>query len=191
MLLLIGVMGGCYCWHDWCRGSCVQGWPHLYSLTFELFGCPCNPRQQWGWVRAALHPLVSSWDVGPRWAPAPGILQGNRVIMGELWQRRGVCSAPAPAYAQPLPALLAASSAVPLARCCPAFGVSAWTDVLRKGTLWESQCGPFAWCLSSPAGELWADHPLGLVDKAARLPKTSCGDRTVSGWKNRCTVFSC
>lgn len=74
------------------------------------------------------------------WAPGGLQLLGSCrgiVVMGELWKKRGV---PDPACAQPLPALLTASSAVPLARCCPAFCVTALTDVLRKGmgiTVWS------------------------------------------------------
>lgn len=150
-------MGGCYCCHGWCRGSCVHGCPCLCSLM-----CHWNARQQWGWVRAALHSLVSSWDVGPRWAPAPGILQGNHV-MGELQQRRGVCClCPASAHAQPLPVpvLLTASSTVPLAMCCSAF--CALTDVLSKSTLNYGNNSvihlPDAFSvlqLAGMAGELW------------------------------------
>lgn len=193
MLLQIGVMGGCYCWHGWCRGSCVQCWPWLCSLMFELFWCHCNPWQQWGWVGAALHPLVSSWHVGPRWAPAPGILQGNRVVTGELWQTRGVnCLCPAPACACSPHCILshACGQVLPsLSRLC-------LDRCAEKGTLnFGNHCVvhlPDAFPvlqLADMAGELWADHLLSLVDKAARLPKANRGDHTVSGWKNRSTVF--
>lgn len=119
---------------------------------------------------------------GPRWAPAPGILQGNLVVAGELQQRRGVCClcpahcpCPAPALicAQPLPALLTASSAMPLAACCPAFVPLPWQMCWVRALSYGDHSVvylPDAFSvlqLAGVAGELWADHLLGLVDKAS------------------------
>lgn len=117
------------------------------------------------------------------WGPA-GELCGDR---GALVEERGVLPVPSPCLclcpAPALPALLAASSVVPLARCCPAFRVSALTDVLNS---WNHSVVhlPDAFPvlqLAGMAGELGTDHLLGLVDKAARLPKADCGEHTVSG----------
>lgn len=151
MLLQIGVMGRCYCWHGWCRGSCVQCWPWLCSLMFELFWCHCNPWQQWGWVGAALHPLVSCWHVGPRWAPAPGILHAGESCgdRGALAEERGELPVPSPCLC-----LLSSLHPQPCLWPGPAQSVTSlpWQMCWEgHSKLWESLCGPFAWCLSSPA----------------------------------------
>lgn len=118
-------------------GVASKGDGRMFLLTWqvqgyqqELLGCPCNHRQQWGWVRAALHPLVSCWDVGPRCAPAPGILQGNRVVRGSSGRGEG-CAA----CAQPLP--------VPVPCLCPAPACSPHC-ILSPA---PGQVLPSLWCL--------------------------------------------
>lgn len=182
-------------------GVAGKGDGRMFLLTWqvqgyqqELLGCPCNHRQQWGWVRAALHPLVSCWDVGARCAPAPGILQGNRVVRGSSGRGEG-CAACAQPLPVPSPCLLPSLHPQP----CPWPGAAQPLVSVPWQMCWgRALCGnhsmahlPDAFPVLQLAGELWADHLLPLVDKAARLPKANCGDHAVSGWKNSYTVFSC
>lgn len=103
---------------------------------FELFGCHCNPQMAVGLDEGSPAPSGELLGCGPH-----GGLQLLGTCRGIVWwwgssgggEGCAACAQPLPVPSPCL--LLAASSAVPLARCCPAFCVSALTDALSKGTL--------------------------------------------------------
>lgn len=180
-------MGGCDCCHGWCRGSCVLA---VYVCALWcVAGTPDSSGAGWG-------QLCTLWWAPGMWAPGGLLLLGS--CRGIMWWGSSSRGEGCAACAQPLPALLTASSAVPLAMCCPAFCASALIDVLSKSTLNYGNNTvvnlPDAFSvlqLAGMAGELWASHLLGLVGKAARLPKAKVMTILWLDEKTKYTTFSC